>query len=84
MAINGACDVARAICNGNPNAAVVVLQPIQHSSTDRAFIVKHRRIVEDLFGGGFFGLHLIGSSWPNYVCQIMVEGWTGINLIMHN
>lgn len=55
LAINEACDLAKSILNGNSNSLLLALQPIHHASTDRAFVVRNRRALEDLLGGATFG-----------------------------
>ena len=54
MAINEACEVAKCICNGNVNSLLLELHPIQHAATDRPFVLRNRRQVEDLLGGSCF------------------------------
>lgn len=49
MVINDAAEIAKCICNHNPKSVLVALHPVQHAAIDRAFVLRHRREVEDLF-----------------------------------
>ena len=59
MIINEAGEVAKYVCNQNPNSVLVELHPVQHAGIDRAFVLRNRRVVEDLFGG----------QWPSCISR---------------
>lgn len=42
-----ACTLAKAVLNANPNAILLTLMPMTHSSTETAAVTKNRRALED-------------------------------------
>lgn len=45
--VDQAVDCSRAILNGNENAALLVLTPVQQSNAERQTVIKKRRVLED-------------------------------------
>ena len=45
--VDQAVDCSRAILNGNENAALLVLTPVQQTKAEREATIKKRRVLED-------------------------------------
>ena len=51
VAIDEAAEVAMALANSNPQAMVVILEPVIHASTAGGNVLPHRRQIQDIFMG---------------------------------
>lgn len=45
--IDDSIDVAKSLCNASPLAALLILEPVVHSSVSQLAIVKKRRYLDD-------------------------------------
>ena len=55
--IDDAIDVAKSVCNASALAALLILEPVVHSSVSQLAIVKKRRYLDDKV------LSLLVSAW---------------------
>ena len=51
LVLDEALEVAKSVSNGDPNAVLFALLPMQHASTDREIVKKNNRQLDDkIFG----------------------------------
>ena len=51
MLIDEAVEVAKTVSNGDSNAILCALLPLQHASTDKETVMKNKRVLEDKIMG---------------------------------
>ena len=65
--MDGAIDTARAVCQGNPDAAVLVLQPVVHANVTLKAILEKRGHIENRL------VQSTGLQVRGYVISSVVE-----------
>lgn len=88
LEMEDAIETAKSICNSDAQACLFVLLPLEHASTDKINVTKHKRVLEDTLMGSLVRrqhpmpsarrflhcpLHLGNSSTTRLACPSRIQ-----------